>query len=223
MLKTIPHASLAEEGWQSDVVIVDGKSTDSSQQVGAEGGCVVLVQPSKGKGEAVRLGFTYALQHHYDAVIMFDADQTYNPVDMLRMLAKLESGMVVVGNRLNRHLASDAMSPVNWIGNHLLTWSAVILHGLEIDDVCSGFWLFDREALLQMNLNSMNFEIEAEMYAQCAITGIRSPTFQYPTAPELARQSWFSTRRFIDSKKTPRTQIVSPSRRGGIGSRKISV
>ena len=122
VLNTIPHASLEEEGWQSDIVIVDGKSTDSSQQVGAESGCVVLVQPSKGKGEAVRLGFTYALQHRYDAVIMFDADQTYNPVDMLRMLTKLESGMVVVGNRLNRHLASDAMSPINWIGNHLLTW-----------------------------------------------------------------------------------------------------
>ena len=106
VLKTIPHASLEEEGWQSDVVIVDGKSTDSSQQVGAEGGCIVLVQPSKGKGEAVRLGFTYALEHHYDAVIMFDADQTYNPADMLRMLARLESGVVVVGNRLNRHSVS---------------------------------------------------------------------------------------------------------------------
>ncbi|MGB0365068.1 MAG: hypothetical protein ACPGJD_03290, partial [Candidatus Poseidoniaceae archaeon] len=58
VLETIPHASLEEEGWQPDIVIVDGKSTDSSQQVGTEGGCVVLVQPSKGKGEAVRLGFT---------------------------------------------------------------------------------------------------------------------------------------------------------------------
>ena len=168
VLESIPHVSLEEEGWQSDIVIVDGKSTDSSQQIG----CVVLVQPSKGKGEAVRLGFTHALQHRYDAVIMFDADQTYNPLDMLKMLKKLESGMVVVGNRLSCQLANDAMSPVNWIGNHLLTWSAVILHGLEIHDVCSGFWLFDREALLQMNLNSMDFEIEAEMYAQCAITGI---------------------------------------------------
>ena len=88
------------------------------------------------------------------------------------MLKRLEPGMVVVGNRLNHYLASDAMSPTNWIGNHLLTWSAVILHGLEIHDVCSGFWLFEREALLQMNLNSMDFEIEAEMYAQCAISGI---------------------------------------------------
>lgn len=172
VLKAIPHASLEQEGWHSEIVIVDGKSTDASPQVGADAGCVVLVQPTTGKGEAVRFGFTYALQHNYDAVIMFDADQTYNPVDMLRMLKRLESGMVVVGNRLNRHLASDAMSPINWIGNHLLTWSAVILHGLEIHDVCSGYWLFDREALLQMNLNSMDFEIEAEMYAQCAIARI---------------------------------------------------
>ena len=172
VLGTIPHESLGEAGWHTDIVIVDGKSTDASPQVGTDAGCLVLVQPSKGKGEAVRFGFAYALRENYDAVIMFDADQTYNPMDMLRMLHRLEPGMVVVGNRLNNHLARDAMSPVNWIGNHLLTWSAVILHGLEIHDVCSGFWLFDREALLKMNLNSMDFEIEAEMYAQCAITGI---------------------------------------------------
>ena len=172
VLKAIPHTSLEQRGWQTDVVIVDGKSTDASQKVGTDAGCVVLVQPSKGKGEAVRFGFTYALQQTYDAVIMFDADLTYNPEDILKMLNRLKSGIVVVGNRLNRNLAREAMSPVNWIGNHLLTWSAVLLHGLEIHDVCSGYWLFDREALLQMNLNSMDFEIEAEMYAQCAITGI---------------------------------------------------
>ena len=172
VLKAIPHTSLEQRGWQTDVVIVDGQSTDASQKVGTDAGCVVLVQPSKGKGEAVRFGFTYALQQTYDAVIMFDADLTYNPEDILKMLNRLKSGMVVVGNRLNRNLAREAMSPVNWIGNHLLTWSAVLLHGLEIHDVCSGYWLLDREALLQMNLNSMDFEIEAEMYAQCAITGI---------------------------------------------------
>ena len=103
---------------------------------------------------------------------MFDADQTYDPQDMLAMLEQLEEGNVIVGNRLNKSLSADAMSPMNWIGNHLLTWSAVLLHGVEIHDVCSGYWLFEREALLRMNLNSMDFEIEAEMYAQCAISGI---------------------------------------------------
>ena len=172
VLRSIPHASLQEAGWDSEIIIVDGKSTDNSQQIGADAGCTVLIQPTTGKGEAVRLGFDYAIQHNFDALVMFDADQTYKPKDMLTMLGKLESGSVVVGNRLNQTLDADAMSPTNWIGNHLLTWSAVILHGLEIHDVCSGYWLFDRKALLRMNLNSMDFEIEAEMYAQCAITGI---------------------------------------------------
>ena len=172
VLKSIPHRSLKEIGWDSETVVVDGKSTDESQQIGVDAGCTVLVQPSRGKGEAVRLGFTYCIKNKFDALVMFDADQTYNPLDMLRMLKHLGPGDVIVGNRLNQSLAENAMSPMNWIGNHLLTWSAVLLFGVEIHDVCSGYWLFDRQALLRMNLNSMDFEIEAEMYAQCAISGI---------------------------------------------------
>ena len=172
ILKTIPYETLEKKGWNSDVLIVDGKSTDESRQIGIDAGCNVIVQPSRGKGEAVRVGFDYAIHHSYDAVVMFDADQTYSPNDMLPMLEQLLPGHVVVGNRLNSLMTKDAMSPLNWIGNHILTWSAVVLHGLEIHDVCSGYWLFDRQALLRMNLNSMDFEIEAEMYAQCAISGI---------------------------------------------------
>ena len=172
ILKTIPYETLEKKGWYSDVLIVDGKSTDESRQIGIDAGCNVIVQPSRGKGEAVRVGFDYGIRHSYDAVVMFDADQTYSPNDMLPMLEQLLPGNVVVGNRLNSMMTKDAMSPLNWIGNHILTWSAVVLHGLEIHDVCSGYWLFDRQALLRMNLNSMDFEIEAEMYAQCAISGI---------------------------------------------------
>ena len=172
ILKAIPYNMLGKMGWDSDVLIVDGKSTDESQQIGIDAGCNVIVQPSRGKGEAVRVGFDYAIRHAYDAVVMFDADQTYSPDDMLPMLKQLLPGHVVVGNRLSSLMTNDAMSPLNWIGNHILTWSAVVLHGLEIHDVCSGYWLFDRQALLRMNLNSMDFEIEAEMYAQCAISGI---------------------------------------------------
>lgn len=172
VLRTIPYEPLLEQGWHADVVIVDGNSIDESQRIGIDAGCTVLVQPSKGKGEAVRVGFDFAIKNGFDALVMFDADLTYDPMDMLPMLKQLKAGCVIVGNRLSHSLNVDAMSPVNWIGNHLLTWSAVVLHSTEIHDVCSGYWLFDRDALLQMNLNSMDFEIEAEMYAQCAISKI---------------------------------------------------
>ena len=172
VLRTIPVESIEERGWTSDIVIVDGNSTDLSREIGLAAGCDVLVQPNHGKGEAVRFGFNYAIKNKYDALVMFDADQTYDPYDMLAMLDEPYQGGVIVGNRLNSSMTNDAMSPTNWVGNHLLTWSAVLLYGLEIHDVCSGYWFFHRSALLRMNLNSIDFEIEAEMYAQCAISGI---------------------------------------------------
>ena len=133
VLGTIPVESLEERGWTSDIVIVDGNSTDTSREIGVAAGCNVLVQPNHGKGEAVRLGFNYAIKNKYDALVMFDADQTYDPIDMLAMLDEPDQGGVIVGNRLNSSMTNDAMSPTNWVGNHLLTWSAVLLHGLDAD------------------------------------------------------------------------------------------
>ena len=89
------------------------------------------------------------------------------------MLPLLKKGQIIVGNRLTNQMHPHAMTAQNWIGNHLLTWSAVMLFGLEIHDVCSGYWVFDKAAIRQMNLNSIDFEIEAEMYAECAVANIQ--------------------------------------------------
>ena len=43
VLKTIPYAPIKEAGWVSEIVVVDGKSTDASQQIGINAGCTVLV------------------------------------------------------------------------------------------------------------------------------------------------------------------------------------
>ena len=64
------------------------------------------------------------------------------------------------------------MTRTNWIGNHLLTWLAVALHGKPINDLCSGYWAFSKEAIASLKLNSMRFEIEAEMYTSCAYQNI---------------------------------------------------
>ncbi|MGB1659985.1 MAG: glycosyltransferase [Candidatus Poseidoniaceae archaeon] len=62
VLRSIPHASLQEAGWESEIIIVDGKSTDNSQQIGTDAGCTVLVQPTTGKGEAVRFCLCHSTQ-----------------------------------------------------------------------------------------------------------------------------------------------------------------
>ena len=71
VLEQIPEEALHELGWNSEIVIVDGNSTDNSRQIGAEAGCKVLVQPSKGKGEAIRLGFDHAIKEQFDACLLY--------------------------------------------------------------------------------------------------------------------------------------------------------
>ena len=173
ILGAIPYQPLRDLGWSPSAVVVDGNSSDNSRQIGENAGCEVLVQPTKGKGEAIRFGFEYAIKKDFDAVVMFDADRTLDPNYMLDMLPLLKKGQIIVGNRLTNQMHPHAMTAQNWIGNHLLTWSAVMLFGLEIHDVCSGYWVFDKAAIRQMNLNSIDFEIEAEMYAECAVANIQ--------------------------------------------------
>lgn len=194
VLQAIPHSQLKDLGWSPSVVIVDGNSSDNSREIGRESGCEVLVQPTKGKGEAIRVGFEFAIKNEFDAMVMFDADQTYHPKDMLKMLPRLESGQIIVGNRLTNQMHPHAMTTQNWIGNHLLTWSAVMLFGLEIHDVCSGYWIFDKEAFKKMNLNSMDFEIEAEMYAECAVANIQIRNYPIQYQPRIGQPKLGSIR-----------------------------
>ena len=194
VLQAIPHQSLRELGWSPSIVIVDGNSSDNSREIGEKAGCVVLVQPTKGKGEGIRVGFEYAIKNDYDAVVMFDADRTYHPDDMLKMLPLLGKGQIIVGNRLTNQMHPHAMTAQNWIGNHLLTWSAVMLFGLEIHDVCSGYWVFDKAAISKMNLNSMDFEIEAEMYAECAVANIQLCNYPIQYQPRIGEPKLGSIR-----------------------------
>ncbi|MCH1423466.1 MAG: glycosyltransferase family 2 protein [Candidatus Poseidoniaceae archaeon] len=169
VLPRLPRAQLAELGWEIEVLIVDGGSVDSTIQVANEHACDVLPQQGKGKGAAMRLGFLTFLRSECDALVMLDPDNTYHPEEIPKFLRHLEHADVVVGDRLRGDMDPDAMTRTNYFGNHILTWIAVALYGVPMNDLCSGYWAFTKQAIARLKLNSMRFEIEAEMYTSCAI------------------------------------------------------
>ena len=116
----------------------------------------------------MRLGFLHFLQADYDALVMLDPDGTYHPEEIPKFLKKLEHADVVIGDRLRGAMDPDAMTRTNYFGNHVLTWIAVALYGVPMNDLCSGYWGFSKQAVSMLKLNSMRFEIEAEMYTSCA-------------------------------------------------------
>ncbi len=82
-----------------EIVIVDDGSGDGTADAArAAGADVVLEQPeNRGKGAAVRRG---ALASHGRTVAFTDADLSYSPDQLLRLLAAVEDGWdVVVGSR----------------------------------------------------------------------------------------------------------------------------
>ena len=165
VLDRIPYARLKRNGYRTTVLVMDGHSTDNTPEVAAEYGVMVVDQDDTGKGSAIRHGFRKAVELEADAVVMLDADGTYAPREMIRLLGGLDSKEVVIGDRLNGRIEPDAMTRLNFVGNHLLTWIATALFGTTTSDVCSGYWAFSRDAIDQLHLNSQSFEIEAEMFA----------------------------------------------------------
>jgi glycosyltransferase involved in cell wall biosynthesis len=173
VLASIPNADLSSKGVEIGIMIVDGGSKDSTLNIAREAGCTIVEQKTTGQGLGLRLGFEVFLASDYDRLVMLDADATYDPADITKMLEKLDQGAdIVIGSRLRGVMDPDAMSQLNYLGNNILTWIAVCLYGAEVSDICSGFWAFEKKAIATLDLNSISFEIEAEMYASAALTGL---------------------------------------------------
>lgn len=173
VLERLPYRRLEKMGYTTTVLVMDGHSTDGTEEVADEYGVLFVDQEDIGKGSAIRHGFREALRLEADAVVMLDADGTYAPGEMTRLLAQLGENSVVIGDRLNGRMAPDAMTRLNFIGNHVLTWVATALFGTTTSDVCSGYWAFTREAIHTLQLNSRSFEIEAEMFASMVHQGVQ--------------------------------------------------
>lgn len=165
--ENIPHEKMKEMGWNCQVWVVDGGSNDDTKAVARKNQFQFIPQQGKGKGAAIRLGFSKFLESGKDALIMLDSDGTYDAREIPRFLEKLSTFDVVVGDRLNGEIEPDAMNRMNYFGNHVLTWLATGMYGITINDLCSGYWAFSKKAISRLKLNSMKFEIEAEMYTSC--------------------------------------------------------
>ena len=81
VLERIPHKRLETMGYKTTVLVMDGHSTDGTEQVAEEYGVLLVDQEDIGKGSAIRHGFREALRLEADAVVMLDADGTFAPGD----------------------------------------------------------------------------------------------------------------------------------------------
>jgi dolichol-phosphate mannosyltransferase len=153
-----------EQGY-TNVLVVDGGSTDGTREAATEAGARVVEQSGSGKGQAVREGLRLVDAPY---VLMLDGDGTYDPADADRMLAPLREGRAehVIGDRF-ADMREGAMPRLNRVGNRLMNGAFERIHGRALGDILSGYRAFTRESVERLSLTADGFTIETELSVEC--------------------------------------------------------
>lgn len=154
-------------GMPVELILVEGNSTDDTwEQIGrvvAERGrhdIVVLKQPGKGKGDAVRAGFAAATG---DILLILDADLTVHPDTLPLFCAAIATGKgeFINGVRLVYPMEEKAMRLLNLIANRFFGVAFSWLLGQRIRDTLCGtkvIWRRDYDRLAANRAYFGNFD-----------------------------------------------------------------
>lgn len=146
------------------ILVVDGGSTDRTIELAKEAGAETFIFPERGKGKAIAAAFQ---REDADQLVLLDADMSYPPYEIPKLLSRLEECDVVVGSRFSGKMEEGAMGGINKFGNRFLTLSGNLLYGGRISDLCSGLWAFRKGAYKKMRITAPHFELEANFFSEC--------------------------------------------------------
>jgi glycosyltransferase involved in cell wall biosynthesis len=143
------------------VIVVDNGSTDRTTEVAHSFGAQVIREPVRGYGRSYKKGFSQA---EGDIIVTLDGDHSYPP-DAISYL--LEAFLHLKADFLNASRFpvrdSSAMSFKHWVGNLVLSIATSLLYFRWVRDSQSGMWVFRREILKHMKLESDSMAFSEEI------------------------------------------------------------
>ena len=156
-----------------EVIVVDNNSTDRTSDVAAALGAKVVREQVRGYGRAYKRGFAEATS---DLIITLDGDHSY-PVDALSYLIEAFLHHEVDFLNASRFPVRDrrAMSLKHKVGNLILSLAMSVLFLRWVRDSQSGMWVFRREILKEMKLESDGMAFSQEI----KVEALRNPKVRF--------------------------------------------
>ncbi|MHA4742063.1 glycosyltransferase [Dyadobacter sp. MSC1_007] len=151
-------------GRHTEIILIEGNSTDQTweeiQRLGAQYkdryDMKWAQQDGKGKGDAVRKGFSIASG---DILMILDADMTVAPEELPKFFNAIASGKgeYINGSRLVYPMEKEAMRFLNLLGNKFFSLAFSWLLGQNLKDTLCGTKVISRENYLKLAANRSYF------------------------------------------------------------------
>lgn len=196
--QTIELVIQSTKEYCDDLIIVNDGSTDNTSEIlNKYPELTTIIHPSnKGKGVALRNGFSKAVELGFDYVISIDSDGQHFPKDFVNFLNEIEKepGSLIIGSR---NMSVENVPSKSNFGNRVSNFWFRVETGIKLPDTQSGFRLYPVKKLKKIYLFTTRFEFEIEVIVKAAWRAIpiKSVPVSVYYAPKDERVSHFNPQR----------------------------
>lgn len=167
------QTAMREAGIEGEVIVADNGSDDGSREIARRLGARVVPVDARGYGNALQGGIEAARGRF---VLMGDADDSYDFLEIPRFVAELRKGYdLVQGCRLpsgGGTVMPGAMPFLHrWLGNPLFSVLVRRMFGAPIHDVYCGMRGFTRSLYDRLDMRSPGMEFATEMIIKSSVRG----------------------------------------------------